>query len=107
MTAEAKLRSLASADTTLQGLFGTAPFRWFDTRPPLNQAYPNVAVLRVSTAIDYDHDRGRVLIDQPRFQLDVRDLDPETARSAAKAILAFLDTLNLAVAGGAVGGRQS
>lgn len=107
MTCEAKLRTLAAADAGLQAIFGTAPFRFFDTQLPQNQAYPSAVVWRVSTATDYRMDSGYSKITQPRIQIDVRHPDPEQARSAAAAVIHFLGTVNLAVTGGVVNGKQS
>ena len=109
-TAEVKLRTLAAANAPLIALLGTGaagdPFRWWDTQHVQGSALPAVTVRRVSTAIDYRM-TGRNLIDQPRFQIDVRAADPENARAVAKAILLFLDALNLAVTGGTVTGKQA
>lgn len=107
MTCEVKLRTLAAADAGLQAVFGTAPFRWFDTQLPQNQPYPSAVVWRVSTAINYLMNVGGVNITEPRLQIDIRHQDPELARTAAKAVIAFLGTVNLAVAGGVVNGRQA
>lgn len=102
MTCEAKLRTLANADATLQGIFGTSPFRWFDSQLPQGQNYPSAVVLRVSTAFSSTQDGGIIKITQPRLQIDIRHPDPEQARAAASAVIDFLNTLDLAVSGGAV-----
>lgn len=39
---------------------------------------------------------------QIRLQLDIRHTDPEQARACASAVIDFLNTVNLAVTGGAV-----
>ncbi len=107
-TVEVKLRTLAAASPALQAFLGTPPavFRWWDTQHVQGSAFPSVTAWRVSTVTDYRM-QGRNTFDQPRFQLDVRDPDPEHGRSVAAAIMAFLDTLNLAVAGGTVTGKQA
>ena len=102
MTCEAKLRTLAAANATLQGIFGTSPFRWFDTQLPQGQAYPSAVVWRVSTVTDYRMDSGYSPYTQPRLQIDIRHPDPEQARAAAAAVIDFGKTVNLAVTGGAV-----
>lgn len=95
MTAESKLRLLASSDTALQAIFGTSPFRWFDTGLVQRQAFPSVVVRRVSTIRRYTHD-GLNQMSQPRFQIEIRHPDSETARVAAKAVITFLGTADLA-----------
>ncbi len=106
-TAEVKLRTLAAANTTLQGfLLGGGVFRWYDTQHVQGSPLPAVTVRRVSTATDYRM-VGRNPFDRPRFQIDVRDGDPEHGRTVSAAILAFLDALNLAVTGGTVTGKQA
>lgn len=105
-TAEVKLRTLAAANVTLQGLLGTTPFRWYDVQHVQNSALPAVTVRRISTATDYLM-QGRTLIDRPRFQIDVRDTDHEHARLVAKAVIAFLDTLDLNATGGTVTGPNA
>lgn len=107
-TAEVKLRTLAAANAGLQAFLGSPPnvFRWWDTQHVQGSTLPGVTARRISTATDYRM-TGRNPFDQPRFQLDVRAADPEVARSVAKAVLAFLDTLNLAVTGGTVTGKQA
>lgn len=106
-TAEVKLRTLAAANTTLQGYLGTAPFRWWDTQHNQGSTLPGVTVRRVSTAIDYRMTVPGNNINTPRFQIDIRDQDIEHGRAIGSAIIAFLSTLNLAVTGGTVTGRQA
>lgn len=107
MTAEAKLRTLAAANGTLQGFLGTSPFRWWDTQRVQGQSFPDVTMWRVSTAIDYRMTTPGNNINNPRFQLDVRDPDFEHGRAVTAAVVTFLNTLNLAVAGGTVTGKQA
>ena len=96
MTAEQKLRLLASQNATLQGIFGTGPFRWQDTQ--LQQGYIQrgtcARVLRVSTVYHYSHS-GRANVEEVMFQIDVLDLDPEVARAAAIALDAWFETISL------------
>ncbi len=106
-TAEVKLRTLAAANTTLQGYLGTAPFRWWDTQHNQGSTLPGVTVRRVSTAIDYRMTPPGNNINTPRFQIDIRDPDIEEGRAIGKAIIAFLNTLDLAVAGGTITGKQA
>lgn len=101
MTAEAKIRSLARQDATLQSFFSgsNGTFRWFDRQ--LTPGYITqgtcVRVLRVSTVRMFTHPTrvATQLVDQqqPRFQIDVLDIDPERARSAAAAIENWLTTV--------------
>lgn len=107
MTCEAKLRTLAAANAGLQAIFGTTPFRFFDTQLPQNQVYPSAVVWRVSTIIDYRMTSGYNKFTQPRLQIDIRHPDPEQARAAAAAVIAFLGTVNLAVVGGSVTSPQA
>lgn len=103
MTCEAKLRTLAAANTSLQALLGTSPFRWFDTSLPQDiGVYPSVVVARVSTVFDSRMDTGISKYTWPRFQLDIRHTDPEQARACASAIIDFLNTVDLAVTSGAI-----
>jgi hypothetical protein len=108
-TAEVKLRTLAAANATLQSYLGTPPavFRWWDTQHVQGSVLPGVTVRRVSTAIDYRMTPAGNNINSPRFQIDVRDPDPEHGRLVAAAIIAFLNALNLAVTGGTVTGKQA
>ena len=95
MVAEQKLRTLASQDATLQGIFGTAPFRWQDTQlqPGYIQRGTCARVLRVSTV--YMHCMaGMMNVEQVRFQIDVLDLDSEKARAAATALDAWFETVS-------------
>lgn len=97
LTPEVKLRTLASGDVTLQGYLGTGPFRWFDRQVPQGY-YPKtcVRIRRISTLILYEQ-RGLHPLDQPRFQLDVLDPDPEKARAVAAYIIqTFLTGISLA-----------
>lgn len=112
MTAEVKLRSLAMANATLQADLGAPPqqFRWFDTTLPqgLVQHGTCVRVLRVSTVWLYAQSLppggspaitppgGLLNLSQPRFQIDVMDIDPEKARAVASDIIAFMATADLA-----------
>jgi hypothetical protein len=50
---------------------------------------------RISTVRQYEQ-RGLNPMSQPRFQFDVRHPDPETARSAAAAVVAWFGGVDLA-----------
>lgn len=97
VTAEAKLRTLAAANATMQSIFGTSPFRWFDTQqvPGYISAGTCVRVLRVSTARSYSME-GIQNLSQPRFQFDVLDYYAETTRQATAALIDWLGTISLA-----------
>lgn len=97
MTAEVKLRTLASADPTLSGLLASAGlFRWFDRQLPQGyiQRGACVRLLRVSTLPMYAAS-GRLAAEQIRVQLDVLDFDAETARGVAAAIDTWFGTVDL------------
>lgn len=99
MTAEVAMRTLAQQSSTLQTFFGetpSGPFRWFDRQMPPGYIDRGACarVRRVSTLRRYAHGtttrRSVVNQAQPRFQIDVLDMDPERARSAAAAICDWL-----------------
>lgn len=98
MTAEARLRLLASADATMQSYFGSGPFRWFNRILPPNYISRGtcVRVTRISTLRYHTHgtetNQSVNELAQPRLQIDVLDYDPERAASAAAAIRDFLST---------------
>lgn len=100
MTAEAKMRTLAAADATLQGFLGSGPFRWFDKQlqPKYIDAGTCVRVRRVSTLIEHAKEtrtaRSISRLERPLFQIDVLDIDSERARSAAKAIKDWFSTVD-------------
>jgi hypothetical protein len=95
-SAEAKLRTLASADATMQSIFGTGPFRWFFVREP--QGYIDQGtvcrVRRVSAVYDYVQN-GRIQIEGVRLQFDVLDQSQESARDALTALENFIGTVDL------------
>lgn len=100
MTAEAKLRYLASADATLQGFFGTNPFRWWHEQlPPGYVMKPTGAtcatVQQIDTMFLYAQE-GRVDLNKPRFQITVRDPNADVVDQAAAAIVNWLGTIDLA-----------
>jgi hypothetical protein len=100
MTAEAKLRLLASQDEALQSYFlGTnGTFRWFT--PQLQPGYISqgacVRVLRIATGRLNAHKTRTashsVDQQQPRFQIDVLSQDASQAREAAAEICNWLTT---------------
>ncbi len=99
MSPEVKLRALAIANATLQADLGTNPFRWFNQQ--LNQNTIGnvgngacVTATRVGSIRNYNMG-GLMPLSQPRLQLDVYDLDSETARSVAADVIAFMETANL------------
>lgn len=97
MTCEVKMRTLAAADTSMQAVFGSGPFRWFDRQlqPGYIQSGSCVRVRRVSTVRGYSQ-QGLQSLDQILFQFDVLNLDSEAARTAAAALIAWLGTVNFA-----------
>ncbi len=103
MTLESKLIALASADSTLQGLFGTAPFRMFDRQ--LAQTYYALglccSIRRVSEVPIYTQ-YGLNNMSMPLVQFDVRASPryvtgaPEAARNAMTALITWLGTVSFA-----------
>lgn len=109
MTPEIKLRTLAAANATLQGFFGSSPFRWFDIQVPQGQLAAGTCarLQRVSTARLYAHrslnpsgsqsaSSPLLNLSFPRFQLDIIDQDTEAARQAAIAVINWLGGISLA-----------
>ena len=97
MTAEVKMRTLAKADATLQGIFGTGPFRWFDVQLPPGyiDKGPCARVRRLATTFIYCQE-GLNRLNNPRFQLDVLAATPTQAFDAAAAIINWLGTVDFA-----------
>lgn len=98
MTAEVKIRTLASADATLQSHFGAGPFRWF-TNGDLPQGYYAQGTclrMRRISSVGLMEMRGLNPLRGIRFQLDVIDVDAETARAAAAAVVAWFQTISCA-----------
>ena len=97
MTAEQKLRLLVGQDAGMLVIFGPAPLRWFSRQ--LQPGYIDTGtcarVLRVSTARMYTHE-GLNAMSEPRIQIDVMDYDSVKAAAAADAVIAFMETVNLA-----------
>ena len=95
-SAEAKIRTLAMADATMQSYFGVAPFRWFQVREP--QGYISqgtcMRVRRVSAVYEYVQN-GVLQIEQVRLQFDVLDMSQESARNALTAVEKFLRSVDL------------
>lgn len=97
MDPETKLRLLASADATLQGIFGVSNFRWF-MYGQLPQGYIQRGVCarikRVSTSSGYVQE-GPLNLERVRFQFDVMSLDPSETFTATKAIADWMQTVDL------------
>lgn len=95
-SAEAKIRTLAQANTTMQSFFGTAPFRWFYVREAGGYIATGTCcrVRRVSAVYQYVQN-GRICIEQARLQFDVLDPSQETARNALLALESFMGTVDL------------
>ena len=95
-SAEAKIRTLAAADATMQSFFGAGPFRFFFVREP--QGYIDQGTVcrmrRVSAVYEYAQ-QGIVCIEQVRLQFDVLDTSQEVARNALLALNNFLGTVDL------------
>jgi hypothetical protein len=106
MTAATKLRTLASADATLQSYFGTGigtdVFRWFFIQLPpkyFTQQSPipptggTVATLQPISAQYLYAQEAPVNLTKPRFQLVIRDPNVDTVDSAALAVINWLATV--------------
>ncbi len=104
MTLEAKITALAQSDPTLQGIFGTAPFRLYDRQ--LAQNIPITEGVcarfrRVSSVRTYTQ-YGLMNLSQPRVQFDVLASSryvsgaPEAARNAMTALITWLGTVSFA-----------
>lgn len=95
-SAEAKIRTLAQGDATMQSFFGVGPFRWFFVREP--QGYVDQGtvcrVRRVSAVYEYVQE-GIICIEQVRLQFDVLDQSQETARNALNALNNFIAGVDL------------
>lgn len=99
MTAEAKIRTLAGADATLQTFFGTNPFRWFYLQ--LLPGYLDgtkgmcAQLRRIDTSFLHAQE-ALVNLNYPRFQLTIRDKDADLVDRAAAAVVDWLSTIDLA-----------
>jgi hypothetical protein len=95
-SAEAKIRTLAAANATMQTIFGAGPFRWFFVREPQGYIEQGTVcrVRRVGAVYTYAQN-GRFCFEQARIQFDVLDQSQETARDALTSLEAFLGTVDL------------
>ena len=95
-SAEAKLRTLASADATMVADFGSGPFRWFQVQIP--QGYIGkgscVRVRRVSAVYLYAQE-GITQAEQVRLQFDVLDKSQDRARDVLNDLCSFLADVDL------------
>lgn len=100
---EVKLRALAVQNAALQADLGgssLSTFRWYNEQLTQNTIArvangACVTVTRPSTIRQYNQG-GIMPLSQPRFQIDVYDLDSETARKVANDLIQFMATVNLA-----------
>lgn len=101
-SAEVKLRTLAQQNAALVADLGSSTpptFRWFNRQLMQNvvaEVTPGtcVRVTRVSTRRG-NNQSGTMNLTAIRFQIDVLDLDSETARDVANDVINFLGTVNL------------
>jgi hypothetical protein len=95
-SAEAKLRTLASADPTMVADFGSGPFRWFQIQLP--QGYISkgtcVRVRRVSAIYLYAQE-GITQAEQVRLQFDVLDKSQDRARQVLNDLCSFVAGVDL------------
>lgn len=100
MTCEAKVRALASVDTTLQGYFGTNPFRWFHIQLPpgyIGKSLPGTcARVRQISQVPIYCQEGMNRLNEVRLQIDVLDPDADTVDEATAAICDWLGTVDFA-----------
>ena len=102
MTAEAKLRALASIDATLQGFFGSNPFRWFhlqlppSAKPGTGTPYPCTARVRQISQVPFYTQEGQNRLNVVVLQIDVLASDIDTVDQATDAISTWIGTVNLA-----------
>jgi hypothetical protein len=100
MTAETKLRTLASADSVLRGFFGTSPFRWYHLQLPPSALpnsgvpYPCTARVRQVSQVPYYTQEGMNRLNNVRFQIDVLCANVDTVDQATAAIAAWLGTVS-------------
>lgn len=106
MTAETRVRMLASADATLQGFFGSGVgsdvFRWFHIQLPpkyFTQQSPIppsggtcATIQQIGDQRMYAQEAPVTLI-KPRFQLTIRDPNPNVVDAAALAVINWLPTV--------------
>lgn len=100
---EVKIRTLALRNAQLQADLGgvtSDTFRWYNTQLKQNEiakaVVPGTCVrlMRVSTLREMNQG-GIMNLSWLRFQIEVLDLDSETARSVANDVIAFLGTVDL------------
>lgn len=89
----AKLRTAAALDSTLAGLLGPMPFRWFDQQLVQGTAFPAVAAFVVSSVPQYSNTQLMITAEY-RVQLNIFDPNPQKTREVANAIRQFLTTFN-------------
>src|SRR5262252_4164805 len=97
MDIEDKIRTLAQTNAGLVALLGAGPFRMFNRQ--LQQGYIQTGTcvrFRVVSNPEAYNQQGRQNISQALVQFDVMDLDPVRCRQGRNAIIAWLDSLNLA-----------
>lgn len=88
-----KIRTAAALDSTLSGLLGSTPFRWFGPQSPQGSTQPLVEVQQISQTPMYSN--ASLLITCPyRMQFTIWDTNLERARSVRNAIIQFLTTFN-------------
>lgn len=101
MTAETKIRMLASTDATLQGFFGTGAgadvFRWFHLQlPPGFIIQPTgktcATVQQIGSQFMYAQE-APVELTKPRFQITIRDPNPNVVNNATLAVMSWLATV--------------
>lgn len=93
---EAKLITLASANATLQGIFGTLPFRWFFMRLDQKAIQNGVCVRLTRVSTVRPSNMGIIgNLSLVRLQIDVMSTDAVAALDAANAVIDFLSTISL------------
>ena len=90
---EDKLRTQAASNSTLSGLLGSLPFRWWDSQLTPGSAFPAVVVLLVS-APGMHVLTGRMSSVWSRVQFTIWGASGDSARQVESALMQFLDTFN-------------
>ncbi len=93
----AKIRVLAQLDSTLVGLFGTGPFRWFKQRLPpgyIDQGLC-VRVSKPTTVFGYTQ-YGLMNLNKPLMQIEVLGGDSNAVQAATIAVINWMGTVSFA-----------
>ena len=91
---EVKLRTAALLDSTLTGLLGTSPFRWYSIQLYEGSAFPAMTVHQISSKPLYSVG-GRNTLALCRVQFTIWEgYTPDDSNSVLDALRAFIDTFS-------------